>query len=695
MTIGGRESKLIRQWQLYLLPLFVFLLPIIFLPFLADTYIWPKVLLVFIAVVISSLLWLRHNIKSRFFSLTLNPFMLVLLFLNLIFFLSAWLASGNLYLSILALGLPFLLGSLLFVVVVSIDLPAQVVRWSLVSAVLAGAALALVAIYQYFDFLSLIIPWSALADNKIWSPIGGVFNLLYYLPVSLIIAIILAWREKQDLKKVLYIVSSAVILIGLFLTLSLLFGADDKYRLWLLPLKTSWSIGLEVLKRQPLLGVGPGMFMTAFNRFREAGYNLTQVWNRQFVFAGNTPLHMLTETGFLGLAGWLVFWWTVVKVIRLNWDKIRTSPEGRILSYVLLASLVYQLLLPSTLVVWLFILLFLTLYILWLSQTKSSYLSRVLIALETARVEQGGIRGYRSGMALNLVAGLVLAGLLGLSGLFGIRYALAEYHFAKSVRAGAANDAVGLLRHLGQAINYYPWLPKYHSGIAQVHQQVINNILQKEAEAVTDEDRRQLQTSTQVALLQAKAAVQLNPNNANNWAALARLYTNLIGLAQGADQWAVATYQQALALDPVNPVLRTNLTGLLYSLGRLDEAKQQGQLAVQSKPDYANGWFNLALVYEKQKDYQQAHAAMQRVLQFLPLDSPDRQKAQEKLEELKQKIAETNPTPTPSPPPAGTTFTPAPTPVLTQPTPIPTVTATPLPVPESDIKPPLTITPTP
>ena len=69
----------------------------------------------------------------------------------------------------------------------------------------------------------------------------------------------------------------------------------------------------------------------------------------------------------------------------------------------------------------------------------------------------------------------------------------------------------------------------------------------------------------QQAVREGKSAVSLDGLNANYWTNLATIYRDLIGVVDGAPDWSLSAYQQAVALDPTNPSLRLDMGGLLYA----------------------------------------------------------------------------------------------------------------------------------
>lgn len=114
----------------------------------------------------------------------------------------------------------------------------------------------------------------------------------------------------------------------------------------------------------------------------------------------------------------------------------------------------------------------------------------------------------------------------------------------------------------------------------------------------------------------------------------------MINFAQGAEQWSISAYQQAINLDPFNPQLRLSLGGVYYSLQNWDEAIRQFEISVQIKPDFTNGHYNLSAAYREKGDFARAANEMETALSLVPADSQDYQKAQEELTALKKKLGE-------------------------------------------------------
>ncbi len=137
---------------------------------------------------------------------------------------------------------------------------------------------------------------------------------------------------------------------------------------------------------------------------------------------------------------------------------------------------------------------------------------------------------------------------------------------------------------------------------------------------------------------EAKIATVLNPTNAANWENLAQTYRSILRFADKADQWATASYQQAIINDPLNPQIRIKLGGLYYSLEDYEKATRQFENAVSLKPDYANAYYNLSAAYREKEMYQEAYNAMEKVVNLVKSDSADYQKAKNELEALAKEL---------------------------------------------------------
>jgi tetratricopeptide (TPR) repeat protein len=213
--------------------------------------------------------------------------------------------------------------------------------------------------------------------------------------------------------------------------------------------------------------------------------------------------------------------------------------------------------------------------------------------------------------------------------------------FLNSLISLNKGDAKATYDQMRKAITMSPYVDRYHAAYAQTNIAIAQSMAQNKN--ITDAEKQTIATLIQQAIREGKNVVILNPTRSGGWELLARIYQAIIPFAQGSDQFALQTYSQSIALDPINPNLRIALGGVFYSLGQYDSAIDTFKLAVAAKPDYANSHYNLSAAYREKKDYVNAISEMNGVLALVPKDSNDYKTAQAELEALnKKKPATTN-----------------------------------------------------
>ncbi len=617
----------IISWKIRAL---VFLLPLFFLPITIEFYVFNKQTLLLFATGGLLVLWALKMLLEKSLKFKKTPLDLPVLLLALAYVTATILASPNKVEALMnstSVGTVLILTILYFVITnnLSISSFSSIISSSIASASILG----LIAIYQFIGLGEAYAPvdWMKF---KFWTPAGGPLILLTFLGVNLVLAITLFLRklnQKGWLGAIWSFAANLLIALGLILTISLILPGKEA-SLFILPYQESWSIAVEAFKQNPLVGVGPGNYLTAFNRFRTIAFNAYEFWNARFTNASSFPLEILTVSGLLGFATYLVL---VRQAFSLGKKAKMTE-----LKLGLLALLAVQIFLPIN-----FLILTMTfLFLAFISLQESKEVS-----LPSPELLVRGVFG--------LVCLLVIVGFY----FWGRAYA-ADLSFRQSLTALMENRGTDTYNLQVKAISLNPRQESFRVSYSQTNFALANALASQEN--LSDQDRANISQLIQQAIREAKVATVLNPNNAAYWENLAQLYRNLINFAEGADQWAIAAYQQAITNDPVNPRLRVNLGGLFYALGNYEAAVRRFENAVNLKPDYANGYYNLAATYREQGKYTEAFNAMQTVVNLLPVDSPDYQQVVDELEDIRTKL------PTP-----GETETPVETGELAPPQPLP------------------------
>jgi cytochrome c-type biogenesis protein CcmH/NrfG len=151
------------------------------------------------------------------------------------------------------------------------------------------------------------------------------------------------------------------------------------------------------------------------------------------------------------------------------------------------------------------------------------------------------------------------------------------------------------------------------------------------------EDRNIIGQLVQQAIREAKSAVALNPTRSTYWETLAAIYRSVIPLAKDADQFAIQSYIQAIALDPTNPNLRVALGGIFYNAKRYDDAIDIYKLAVVAHPKHSNSLYNLAIAYREAGQYDKAVERLTQLQTIVAKDSEDYKLVAKELENVKSK----------------------------------------------------------
>jgi len=461
-----------------------------------------------------------------------------------------------------------------------------------------------------------------------FTPDGG------YLPSAILLAVLIPFgiteflSERYPAKKVLSLVFIA--LAGLALSASIYQMLPGKTFSPRLPgLGTSWIVAVDSLKQSPVLGIGPGNYITAFSRFKPISYNATDLWPVRFATAQNFYLTALTEVGMLGLAALIILLFSIYKAVGKDLGSQElTSLKSAPATISLVLYLIILVVFPAT------ALLTILLFVLLALFTKTT--------LTSLNLQATSLNGVSSKLPSLIISLPVIVGVIFLSYHLG-RILVAEYTFKMGVDSLTKNEGQKTYDSVRQAIQINPYVDRYHSTFAQVNLAIARNMAQQGASAEGGLNESQRSTLTQLvqqAINEGKAAVTLNRERAGNWEVLSTVYRAIMPIAKGADGFAVQTYSQAIALDPLNPNLRIALGGIYYGLKQYDEAVRVLELAVATKPDLANGHYNLAFAYRDSGELDKAITQMTLVLSLIEnKESQDYAAAKKELENLQAKKA--------------------------------------------------------
>lgn len=430
-----------------------------------------------------------------------------------------------------------------------------------------------------------------------WSLAGGALaEALFLLVVGIMNAKVVMDKLKKGENYIVDAVVTAVIGLGMFLDIYRIF----KMGWGVMDMNTAWSIAAESFKRSPLWGAGVGNFYEAFNLYRPASYNLTKLWSVSMSQSSMVWLQLWTELGIVGLAA------SVLLVLQM------LKREAGFEKWLGLGALVAAMLLPFN--------------------TMSWWLIVVGVAL-SAKGKEVALRlpvGDSEFNLMPILAGLVALLLAGYGSFALGKNVVAETMIKNSLVAAAKNDGGMAYDWQRRAVGVQPNMADYRKSYSLTNLAIAQTLLADEN--ISDENKEKVSVLLQQAVREGKAAVSLDTMNANYWANLAGIYKAMIGLVDGSADWSVQAYQQAIVLDPVNPLLQIDYGGLLYAAGSYEAADRVFEQVVVNKQDYANAWYNWAYTAKQLNKIYEAVQRLNQAVALVPADSGDYEAAKKELD---------------------------------------------------------------
>lgn len=614
-------------------------IPLFFLPITSEAFFINKHFLMFALAGVMLVLWTVGFVLKKQVKVTVSPLLLPMFLMVAGTVVAQIFGGGSLAEALIGrIGLYF---SAFVIFMIGSSRRAEVGKWltgalAAAAAVLGGASvLAAAGVYQSFG----------LADyTKIFTPAGGLTGAIVVELAGL--AIVLSGlkaegkRKKEEgntdtgtagettgqaLRKLGLIAAALLIVSGAIIAGIMLFPGQPGAAT-AMPIKTGWQIAIETLKEKPFTGVGTAGYLSAFTKYRPVSANEGDLWNQRFLQAPNEILQTFTTNGLIGL---VVLLFLIYQLYRMAQTALSQSTG---LSMGLLIVVVSLLFLPVNVVSLSVLITLMTALVLQeKSQSHQPSTYDAVIGLVALRDRLPAVFTTILPWVFMILAVILAGGTFFLTS----RAWAAEVSYRQALAAIINNNGTEAYNKLIATIQWNPFIDTYHRQYADVNLRLANSLAGQQN--LTDQDRINVSQLVQQSIREGKIAVQLDPEDVQNWEVLARTYRALINVAQGAADWTLVSYSEAVRRDPVNPLLRLELGGVFYNLKDWESAIRNFQAAVNLKPDYANGYYNLALAYEQDGRAQRAAQAMQAALSNLRADSPDYAAAQSKLTELFEK----------------------------------------------------------
>ena len=358
----------------------------------------------------------------------------------------------------------------------------------------------------------------------------------------------------------------------------------------------AWSVAEKSVVnnvKNGFLGSGIGTFHYDFAKYKPESINQTWLWQIRFDRGLNIP-EILGTMGFLGLlsyVGLLGFFFLI------SWFLLSRRFSGlpflvAFLGLVIGQFVYYQ---NTTLafLFWLFLGLAVVSWQKPISEKTISFKEFPELALVFS--------------TLVIVLGI---GLLAVY-FYAVKFYLADVDYSRAI--SLLGDA--RIKNLEKAVNLNPGLPQYRTALARTY---LNEALLETGKTAAERDSAKIQLLVSKSIEQARASTILQPNQIANWETLGVVYREIGGIATGATDWGIKSFETAVELEPTNPVLYTELGKLYLTSGQTDKAKEEFTRALEKKSDYADALIQQALVLEKEDIIDEAIKKLESVVQVNP-----------------------------------------------------------------------------
>ena len=661
-------SAYLENISILLLGLLFFAFPLLFTTVTTDAFSLPKqVLLIGISLLLMLLSGARM-ISEGSVRLRRTPFDIALLIFAGVILVSAILAINRVDSLISVIPVLFAIMAFFF----TVNLAKNRTAFSfLLSALLFGAALAAtITVLSFAKVYVLPLPFS---KNPSFTPLGSIPDTIMYLVFLLPIMAMAVYSSISGLtgrgssrSSITMYTKSPVGMVFTTVTLLLLIAAIGvgAYQLFtvrplLLPFDIGFQTGFAAISQDTgrtiqgfLFGSGYGTYSVDFTRFKQAAFNLNPtLWSLTFFRSSSYLLELLATAGVLGVLSFGFIISTIIREIR-GGDTKSMSNNPLLISLVL--ATIGPILLPFSPIMVLSFFIILGLYaaekrLESSARSKEYYdvelhfvaFTEGLIPLtatpitEHTRVQ----KDYTKILPVSLFVIFVI--ITAVVGFFTYTFTSSDIIFQRSLVAASQNNGLATYQDQVVSIRTFPYRDAYYRIASQTDLALANSLASSipRGSSPSAQIQQNVTQLIQESITTARAATQLSPATAVNWQNLSSVYRGLIGFGQNAEQFAVATQQQAIALNPNDPQGYINLGGIYYQLSAWDNAQQAFQTAVNLKPDYANAYYNLGHALESKGDFQNALVAYQTVEQLTAGDKQATEKITGEIEALKKKIA--------------------------------------------------------
>jgi len=449
--------------------------------------------------------------------------------------------------------------------------------------------------------------------------IFGLFILVLFVYLSFTSLYFPASWTKLGISRKSIILSIFILLLALFFILArgLIGELVDTLKLNtnIIEVRPSWSSTFEItqqaLKEDPILGSGPNTFFYDWMRFKPKSINDTIFWNTRFQSGASYLASMVATTGILGILSFLTF----LGFLFYYGTKVLSYSEDDFKKVLLISSFLGSLYLWSFVIFYspgflIFALAFLTTGILTATLVRAGKINSIEISL---------LKNQKTGfVSILLIVFLVMGAVSSLYLLFQKYWAVRSYTFGlRAVNImGDIDKGEAAIARAGRIDAQ----DRYFRDLSEIGIIRMREILSQQ-DVSGDTLRSQFQDALGLSIQNAQTAVNLNSLDPLNWIQLARIYEAVVPFKiAGADTLAINAYQEALNRSPSDPSPFLGMARVQMAAGKMQEARDYLQSALDLKADFASAFFLLSQIEAQEGNLDGAIQKMEQTALIAPND---------------------------------------------------------------------------
>ena len=688
MENSNNKILILERLSIFINVALGFLLPLFFLPTTTEFFEYNKLALFGVGTVLLVILWALRILLGQKIEVVKSSIDIPLLAFTAIFVL-ATLFSLNKNISIFGSQgrwFPSLFGIITLIVFYYVNTPNMkhqtAIKWSILGLIFGSTLATLSAILSYFNvfigqeaFLRIsafnttgsittvvtlaafsIILALAYITYERYLPIQiilactavlnfffvGLINMLagwIILGVGLISLIIFVDVARFFAQKFISMITLGTLLAILLVTVlpttrEVIVNAEYQTEINL-PLRESWIVTSSSIQDYPLLATGPSTFHLNFTRYRPLSLNSGDLWNIRFDKPYNEILNTMATMGIIGLVALLFLGSRMIKLADTARFSNDESGLSKIAAVGTITALAFFFVTYATVLNTFVLFYMLSLFV--AANVIADY-GRVgeLVTLSFSSFAAVSTIGEASALKkefINFIAAIPVLALV----LFGqytfAKTYLGEYYMRKAIVAAVNNQATQTYDYQSRAININPRRDSYHTAYAQTNLVLANALAGKPD--LTDAEKQTVQTLIAQSIRSSRMATEVvNPLNVSNWQTRGMIYRSIAGVAQNAAEWSIASYNNAIQLDPTNPALRLELGGIYFAANEYLAAANLFRQATALKPNYANAHYNFAQALLKLNDIENAKIELETTKTLLAPETEDFARVEQEIAAL-------------------------------------------------------------